>query len=473
MANEKNNNMLVADDDPTSELEILALQPRDIDAAGELESGENTFDCDRRAAGEAKKISRLQYDVETLRAKWQGLEAELQAREELTSELNAQVAGLHDELGSAGTLVLERDREIKALKAELHDREQSHRSATASLEEQLEAARKAIHEIPEPPARSDDVLDDSATPVRLRQSEDYADTLRRKLQDVAAAHDESDRDRHRLAAALTASEERNRALEATLADAVEEHNRLDEKLAAALAGHVEEIRILRFELGEAQDTVVQTEELNTQLASDLFDTRGSKDELERKLSVADNKTRGRIDSLEEQLKKRNQHIEELEEKLEGRSEAVNMLLGELARKSQEIESMGDIGELLSDMDEHIAESFDDSVPDQEHTQRSPDRVARVLLGRVGEELLRFPLFKDQLTIGRAVDNDIQLEASFVSRRHAVVKTDGETTRVIDWGSRNGVFVNSERVTEHFLHNGDIVTIGNAHFRYDERPKHEA
>jgi pSer/pThr/pTyr-binding forkhead associated (FHA) protein len=52
----------------------------------------------------------------------------------------------------------------------------------------------------------------------------------------------------------------------------------------------------------------------------------------------------------------------------------------------------------------------------------------------------------------------------------VVQTDGNTTRVIDWGSRNGVFVNSKRVTEHFLKNGDIVAIGNVHFRYDERPK---
>jgi pSer/pThr/pTyr-binding forkhead associated (FHA) protein len=42
--------------------------------------------------------------------------------------------------------------------------------------------------------------------------------------------------------------------------------------------------------------------------------------------------------------------------------------------------------------------------------------------------------------------------------------------VIDWGSKNGVFVNSKRVTEHFLENGDTVTIGTADFRYEERPK---
>ena len=52
-------------------------------------------------------------------------------------------------------------------------------------------------------------------------------------------------------------------------------------------------------------------------------------------------------------------------------------------------------------------------------------------------------------------------------------TEGDTTRVVDWGSKNGVYVNSKRVTEHFLKSGDRVTIGDASFRYEERPKRDA
>ena len=77
-----------------------------------------------------------------------------------------------------------------------------------------------------------------------------------------------------------------------------------------------------------------------------------------------------------------------------------------------------------------------------------------------------------MTIGRTEQNDIQLKAAYISRRHAVIATEGDSTRVIDWGSKNGVFVNSKRVTEHFLKNGDIVAIGTAKFRYEERPKRE-
>jgi len=96
----------------------------------------------------------------------------------------------------------------------------------------------------------------------------------------------------------------------------------------------------------------------------------------------------------------------------------------------------------------------------------------LLVSKIGSQELRFPLFKDRLTLGRTRENDIQLKSEHISRRHAVVVIEGDVTRVIDWGSKNGVFVNSQRVKEHFLKNGDIVGVGTAEFRYEERPKRE-
>ena len=57
---------------------------------------------------------------------------------------------------------------------------------------------------------------------------------------------------------------------------------------------------------------------------------------------------------------------------------------------------------------------------------------------------------------------------FISRRHAVIVSDDENTRIVDWGSKNGVFVNTSRVKEQILRNGDIVTIGTADFKFEER-----
>ncbi len=98
------------------------------------------------------------------------------------------------------------------------------------------------------------------------------------------------------------------------------------------------------------------------------------------------------------------------------------------------------------------------------------RAVQVLIGTVAGRELRYPLFKDCLTIGRTRQNDIQLNAANVSRRHAVVVTDGDATRLIDWGSKNGVFVNAQRITEHFLKTGDVITIGIVKLRYECRLK---
>ena len=83
----------------------------------------------------------------------------------------------------------------------------------------------------------------------------------------------------------------------------------------------------------------------------------------------------------------------------------------------------------------------------------------MLIGNAEGKELRFPLFKERLTIGRTPHNDIQLNLRYVSRRHAVIATDQNGTRVIDWGSRNGLYVNQKRVTEHFLSSGDEITMG--------------
>lgn len=98
------------------------------------------------------------------------------------------------------------------------------------------------------------------------------------------------------------------------------------------------------------------------------------------------------------------------------------------------------------------------------------RPTRLLIGKFGGKELQCPLFKDRLTIGRTRQNDIQLDAQFISRRHAVIMSDEDGPRIIAWGSRNGVFVNDLRISEQRLHSGDRVTIGTAEFVFEERQK---
>lgn len=64
-----------------------------------------------------------------------------------------------------------------------------------------------------------------------------------------------------------------------------------------------------------------------------------------------------------------------------------------------------------------------------------------------------------LKIGRAEENDIVLDDDGVSRFHASLIMDNGTLWLRDAGSRNGVFVNDQRVTDHrALKVGDEVKI---------------
>lgn len=74
----------------------------------------------------------------------------------------------------------------------------------------------------------------------------------------------------------------------------------------------------------------------------------------------------------------------------------------------------------------------------------------------------FALDKDRYTIGTGSDQDIQLEAQFLSRRHAIIERDGDGLVIIDNGSANGIWVNDEQLSRgvpYRWNNGDILRLG--------------
>jgi FHA domain-containing protein len=67
---------------------------------------------------------------------------------------------------------------------------------------------------------------------------------------------------------------------------------------------------------------------------------------------------------------------------------------------------------------------------------------------------------DRLTIGTLDSNDAVVDAEGVSRVHAAFERFGDTWCVRDLGSRNGTFVNGERIVgEKALHAGDEILFG--------------
>lgn len=255
-------------------------------------------------------------------------------------------------------------------------------------------------------------------------------------------------------------------LQSKLDAVLAENSRLRAEISALHDTHAAEIRMIRFELGDAQETLTQREMLAEKLASDLLETRSHRARLETRLATSKENRNAEIARLKRQKRQLFEETEILNEKLRSKSKSINTLLAELARYADE-PRVGSIIDKISPEVNHISA---DTVEDAPFS--GSGRVTRYLIGTVGGKDLRFPLFKNRLTIGRTPQNDIQLETELTSQRHAVVVTEGDYTRIIDWGSRNGVFVNSRQVKEHFLTSGDVVTVGSIDFRYEERRKRD-
>jgi hypothetical protein len=62
-------------------------------------------------------------------------------------------------------------------------------------------------------------------------------------------------------------------------------------------------------------------------------------------------------------------------------------------------------------------------------------------------------------LGRTADCEISLDDITVSRWHAEILRDGDEYRVRDAGSLNGTYVNSERINESPLNQGDELQVG--------------
>lgn len=65
----------------------------------------------------------------------------------------------------------------------------------------------------------------------------------------------------------------------------------------------------------------------------------------------------------------------------------------------------------------------------------------------------------QLTIGRHHDNKVVIDNMAVSAHHATVRAEGQSLILTDMGSRNGTYINNEKVQESQLAHQDWIGIG--------------
>ena len=88
-----------------------------------------------------------------------------------------------------------------------------------------------------------------------------------------------------------------------------------------------------------------------------------------------------------------------------------------------------------------------------------DDFGHYLAYRDGGRVTVIPLSREWTKIGRSLAADVRFDDPTVSRRHALIVRQGDSVRVLDDRSLNGVFVNGERVEWGELHDGDEMVIG--------------
>ncbi|MCI0518517.1 MAG: FHA domain-containing protein [Woeseiaceae bacterium] len=598
---EKNNNRnLVSgvDDDPTTELEIVAHSLQPLDSDGELESDANTFNfddenADREVTADSiaslelgirerdQSIARLEFDIEQLRSRWNALDKEIKVREKLTDNVNAELRKAKNELAATqknlrdsqahvellataiadsarsaeeNTALIESLRaaaefrqsqvanlelqqvrneqesgelrnsleairvesavqaqELAAGKIKLHDTTAKLQDAERRINElceqlagrdctiteqsaELETVRRQVAESNEDlsklrqigadggtaahvaraagPEAGDEqqsgAFADSRQEIRelqaqLSRTEGYADALRIKLQQQNRAADEATRARKAteivLADARQQIVELRQQLDGEKQSSADLRDRLDEMHAEFEA----EVSRIGFELGTAQQIIADHESIHEQLTADLFDSQSFRQVLESQLERTQESSEALLKSLRQKIKRLEHQHEDDRHKLSNKDGAIAALLNELANRSSTVRT-------AVETDNSISPELQVEPDVRQDDRSAADRITRLLIGNVDGQELRFPLFKDRLTIGRTRNNDIHLKAQYISRRHALIVTENDRTRIVDWGSKNGIAVNQQPVTEQVLRSGDIVTIGNADFRYEERPK---
>jgi Zn-dependent protease with chaperone function len=116
-----------------------------------------------------------------------------------------------------------------------------------------------------------------------------------------------------------------------------------------------------------------------------------------------------------------------------------------------------VDQVLTDVDEFAEVDQRENCPDPRLTLVAAEGDSTYILRRYCTR------------IGRNHDNDIVIDSDRVSRHHAEIMREGNEIRILDKGSRNGVWVNGKKIAESaVIRSGDVIVVGRRKFTFTEK-----
>jgi predicted nucleic acid-binding Zn-ribbon protein len=485
---------------------VRAAEHRDYELASQLTTRDHQLAVARRDLSELEARN-AQY-LETLRTlegrrvifdgQLLGLDGEVDSREaritSLQQELGAKSAHareLEADLGERRQRVETLEREVSSLAASLAQRnvefEQSERTR-AKLQESVNSLGETL----------------SARTERIRVLENMTSTQSETVSERSREIDRLARDRDAVQAKLTTLEAALASANATLSDkekalqaAGTARVDLEKRLSAVLLkaeGLERDLAVARAEISERAAAVIRIEAERDAQINRFAASEARAVDLERR---TDDQAES-IRQLQEELRAGLNRATELEADLTAAEETIHRIEGELRAKSSKLDeltrtheewrstiesarqSLAERDSLIHRLETEAANSaallgniqqsikrLDPAAQSGPHPELAPEGAVRLLIRTDGDSEVVHVLGR-KTTIGRTPDNDLQIDAKFISRNHAVILAGPNHTIIEDLNSTNGVAVNARRVSRHTLRDGDLVSIGKTTFRFAVR-----
>ncbi len=120
-------------------------------------------------------------------------------------------------------------------------------------------------------------------------------------------------------------------------------------------------------------------------------------------------------------------------------------------------------QLMRDTGELGSTAVMQSKAGDEKAAAQPEKNSFLIIN--GSEI--FPLTKPVTNLGRKTENDLVINDLRVSRSHAQIRKVRGQHILFDLNSTGGTFVNGQRIAQHYLHPGDVISLAGIAVIYGE------
>jgi DNA repair exonuclease SbcCD ATPase subunit len=478
---------------------LLGEQQRTTRELAELETRLRDSESREREARRTIESQNLTHTELTRRA-----QQEVGARERLAAEVTALqgqlakcVESLHNRESYRAiyeSTLQELDVELAAAKQQTAVQETRANQLSAELQSRDRGLKDAVRELDQARLRHDSEITQRAT--ERGEGERKLGALESRVAELTAQHADASAQRAAIEATLAAAQQRAEA-EAAASGAAGERLR---ELETAIASRQAELTNMRLEsernralladltaallksqtmcsdqgrlLEEREAAATTMAASHAEQTSQMTLLRGQVEELSARLAAPDAERR----ALEEKLAALSRELAESESRgtrLESMITELRSTVGQLdtlvAERDAELQRATQMASMNAYALGRVQTSIDELGRTLTASESASAQAQVSILTRVDNGQNHSVVLRGRTTMGRDRDNDLPLAMRSVSRHHAVIIPGFRTAFVQDLSSTNGVLVNQRRVRCARLEHGDMISLGEAQFRYTVTP----